>query len=264
MGKKSKNDKFYTKEEIAIKCISLLNLNTYSTVIEPSAGSGSFSNNIQHDNLIALDLFPDNDKILKMNWFDYEIKSDNLLIIGNPPFGERNNLSKAFIKKSIELGAKTIAFILPDVYNKYTMQSVFPSEYRLLEASKLPEYSFKLNEEDYNVPCTFYIWDKSEGVDLRFDPYKYKTNDFDIVKKCNVSSDSFFIMGASPNTVKELHEVSTTNRGYYIKPIGKDKTELIGIFKNIPFKAESSVNGGVAWRNKYEILKNYVDFVKLS
>ena len=52
MGKKNKNDKFYTKENIAIDLIKLLDLSRFKTVIECSAGNGSFSNNIKHDNLI--------------------------------------------------------------------------------------------------------------------------------------------------------------------------------------------------------------------
>ena len=116
MGKKNKNDKFYTKENIAIDLIKLLDLSRFKTVIECSAGNGSFSNNTRHDNLIALDIEPENDNIIKMDWFNYNESHEDLLIISNPPFGIRNNLSKAFIKHSIKLGAKTIAFILPNVY----------------------------------------------------------------------------------------------------------------------------------------------------
>lgn len=38
--------------------------------------------------------------------------------VTNPPFGVRSTLAKTFIKHSINLGAETIAFILPKTFNK--------------------------------------------------------------------------------------------------------------------------------------------------
>jgi len=259
MGKKDINDKFYTKEYISIECIKLLNLNAYDYVIEPSAGGGSFSNNIQHDNLIAIDLYPESEDIIKEDWFEFNrnIKGQ-LLIVGNPPFGERNNLSKKFIKKAISLNPKTIAFILPDVFNKYTLQSIFPKEYRLKEVKKLPKNSFILNEIEYDIPCSFFIWDISEGEDLRFDVSKYITNDFEFISKPNTNNNCFFILGAAPNTTKEIKDVSCNNRGYYIKPKIKTKEYLLKKFKEIKFIGYSSVNGKVKWLTKPEIIKNYI------
>ena len=39
---KKELDKFYTKVEVAKICISSINLNAFSLIIEPSAGGGSF------------------------------------------------------------------------------------------------------------------------------------------------------------------------------------------------------------------------------
>ena len=46
-------DKFYTKPDIALKCISKIkNWDNWDLVIEPSAGNGSFYNNIPVSNKI--------------------------------------------------------------------------------------------------------------------------------------------------------------------------------------------------------------------
>lgn len=260
MGKKQVNDKFYTKPEIAKMCTELLKLDDYDCVIEPSAGNGSFSNQIIHSNLISFDIEPENSNIVKQDWLQYsKYYKDRLLVCGNPPFGERNSLSKAFIKKSIEINAQTIAFILPNVYNKHTLQSIFPNNYRLKYVKELPKNSFILNNKEYHVPCSFYIWDKSNGLDLRFDIKKYKTEDFEFISKSKANDSVFFILGASPNTTKEISEVNKNNRGYYIQPKNKNKEELIRIFTNIKFKGMSSVNGGVSWLTKPEIIKNYLE-----
>ncbi len=259
MGKKDKNDKFYTKESIAKLCINLIDFKLYNTVIEPSAGAGSFSKNIQHNNLISLDLIPEHKSITQQDWFDFEKKDyGEILVITNPPFGVRNSLSKKFIRKALTLNPKTIAFILPDVYNKHTMQRVFPKQYRLTHIEKLPKDSFILNGVDYDIPCSFFIWDKSKGEDLRFDVNKYKTNDFVFVSKHLVDDSCFFILGASPSTVIEISSVTKNNRGYYIKPNIKSKDYLIKKFKMIKFKGYSSVSGKVQWLTKVEIIKNYI------
>jgi type I restriction-modification system DNA methylase subunit len=52
-GQKEVNDKFYTKIEISKMCIDMLDLSEFDLVIEPSAGNGSFSKQI--DNCIAYD-----------------------------------------------------------------------------------------------------------------------------------------------------------------------------------------------------------------
>ena len=260
MGKKDINDKFYTDENIARFCINFIdNLSFYDKVIEPSAGNGAFSKYIAHNNIESYDIAPENDSIKQMDWFDFNKDLTNCLIIGNPPFGERNRLSKMFIEHCIKLNAHTIAFILPNVYHKHTLQAIFTKEYRLQKFVELPKNSFTLNGEVYHVPCTFFVWTKFECEDLRFDISKFKTDDFEFIKKDEATGDDFFILGASPNTTKEINDVSKNNRGYYIKPKLKSKTELLSVFSEIKFKGLSSVNGGVAWRTKPEIIKDYVE-----
>ena len=79
-------DKFYTPISIAKKCISQINLNEYDTIIEPSAGSGSFSNLL---NCIAYDIEPENEKIIKQDFFTIsKIEGEHILFIGNPPLGK--------------------------------------------------------------------------------------------------------------------------------------------------------------------------------
>lgn len=114
MSKNKELDKFYTPIETAQKCIELL-LETIpfniTEFMEPSAGNGSFSNLI--DDCIAYDIEPENDKIVKADFLKLEILyKKGRIIFGNPPFGDRNNLSRSFYKKSIQI-CDAIGFILP-------------------------------------------------------------------------------------------------------------------------------------------------------
>lgn len=256
---KQKFDKFYTKDDVVDICINHINFDDYDFVIEPSAGNGSFFNKINHTNKIGLDISPDEPYILKQNWFEYEIsdKYKNVLVLGNPPFGKRNKLSKDFIKHALKFSnVKTIAFILPDVYRKHTLQNIVPKIYRLKDIITLPENSFLIGEDEYHVPCSFFIFDKSEGECNRFDPSLYtKTEDWIFSNK---NDYDFFIMGASPTTLKT--DVDETNRGYYIKVLPNKSIDAVkSNFKKMKVISYSSVNGGVSWITKPELVKNYLE-----
>ena len=140
-SKKQNLDKFYTKKEVIEECIKYIDFNSYDFVIEPYAGNGAFYYKIKHPNKIGLDIQPESPDIVCMDWFKYNIPTTykKVLIIGNPPFGVRNKLSKMFLEHSSSFNnVFTIAFILPDVYNKHTLQKHVPKCYRLKHIIKLP------------------------------------------------------------------------------------------------------------------------------
>ena len=68
MGVKCVNDKFYTKIQVAKECLDFLgDLSNYEKVVECSAGSGSFSRQINHTNLEAYDILPEDNSIIKQD-----------------------------------------------------------------------------------------------------------------------------------------------------------------------------------------------------
>lgn len=113
MSRNIKLDKFYTPKEIAKKCIDLF-WNTFSDIteiIEPSAGNGSFS--LQIPNCIAYDLEPEHETIKQQDFLKLELPyKQGRAFIGNPPFGDRNNLARSFYKHACKMG-DYIGFILP-------------------------------------------------------------------------------------------------------------------------------------------------------
>ena len=109
------NDKYYTPIDLAKYCIDktfeIIGKDNITQIIEPSAGSGSFSNQI--DNCIAYDLVPENENIKQADFLDLKIGYKlGRLFIGNPPFGIHNKLVVDFYNKCCECG-DYIAFILP-------------------------------------------------------------------------------------------------------------------------------------------------------
>ena len=65
MSKKNKYglDQFYTKPEVAKKCLDTLNLQEYDVIIEPSAGKGVFFHIAEHNNKLGYDLDPKSNDI---------------------------------------------------------------------------------------------------------------------------------------------------------------------------------------------------------
>ena len=258
-SKKEENDKFYTKPEIAQRCIDKLDMGKYDLVIEPSAGNGSFYNLIENKNKIGLDTVPEHKEIKKQDWFNYEIDPTfkSVLVVGNPPFGTSNSLSKKFIAHAASFdNVDTIAFILPNAYNKHTLQKHIPDVFKLTYIDRLPVNSFSLNGEDFGkLSCSFFIFEKNSDKEcLRFNPDLYiDTDDWEFSTE---EDYSFFVMGAALNTTKE--KPTKNNRGYYIKVKDNLKVEDIeNNFKKATWVGNGSAGGGVAWFTKPEIVKIY-------
>lgn len=107
-------DKYYTSTELAKYCIEktyeIIGKENITHVIEPSAGNGSFSSQIDCD---AYDIEPEEKNIIKQDYLELSLEyKSGRLVIGNPPYGSRNILSVRFFKKSIEI-ADYISFIMP-------------------------------------------------------------------------------------------------------------------------------------------------------
>lgn len=215
--KKHENDKFYTKDETAIRLISLLNLSDYDMVIEPSAGNGSFSRNINHTNLVSLDIDPENENIIRMNWFDFTYtKNGNVIVVGNPPFGNQGSLALKFIKKCDDLNVDAIAFILPKSYKKDSIKNKIPSFYHLSIELDLDDNSFTLLGDDYSVPCVFQVW-KRETFQRNKIKLNTKSEFITFVKKNENPDYSFRRVGFYAGKIFDEIEDKSEQSHYFIK-----------------------------------------------
>ena len=117
---KIKLDKYYTTQEISKYCIEktfeILKGEEISEIIEPSAGVGSFSNQIE--NCIAYDIKPEGENIIEQDFLTLDLSyKKGRMFIGNPPFGPGSNLARKFLIKCAKLG-DYISFILPLSFGK--------------------------------------------------------------------------------------------------------------------------------------------------
>ncbi len=162
------NDKFYTSPHIASHCVQqiLRHLPSmeHTVWVEPSAGNGSFLRAIPPNiTTIGLDIEPEQKEIMKQDYLEWSPPSSttSYLVVGNPPFGRQSSLAKSFIKKSATF-ASVIAFILPKSFTKPSMYHAFDPSFHLIHTEDLPKDSFLVNDEPYDVPCVFQIWEKRQ------------------------------------------------------------------------------------------------------
>ena len=145
-------DKYYTPVNLAKYCIDktfeIIGKENITDIIEPSAGNGSFSNQLE---CVAYDIEPEHKSIIKQNYLKLELEYKKCrLIIGNPPYGRCMNLAQKFYKKSIQIG-DYIAFILPISCLNNT-QSLF--EFDLIYSEDLGEHNYS----NHQLHCCFNIY----------------------------------------------------------------------------------------------------------
>lgn len=233
-GQKHDLDKFYTLPAVAKTCIDLLDLSNFALIVEPSAGAGSFSNQLPLGT-VALDLNPEQEGITKQDFFDYFPPEINgkILVIGNPPFGQQNSLALKFINHAARF-ADTIAFIIPRSFDKESLKQRVDKNFHLMSSTVLPPKSFTLNGNPYAVPCIFQIWERGEKprVDA---PQKLATQHFRFVKKNENSDFSIRRIGGNAGRASLNTDVSDQSNYFIVNTSALNTDELVSHVNSLEF-----------------------------
>ena len=249
LGQKSSLDKFYTQASVAYECIQLLgDLKKFDCIIEPSAGNGSFSHQIP--NCKAYDIEPEADDIQYADWFELDKTQfkhyKNILIIGNPPFGQQNTL------------AIIIAFILPLSFKKRSIQNKLDLNFHLIEEKILDKKSFLLNEQEYAVPCVFQIWERKD-IKRIIQKNKTTTNLFSFVDKENAD---FRIQRVGGNAGKASFNLNySPESNYFIKNnTSYSNEEFVDMINNEIIFPEIEYTVGPRSLSKTELILTIEDY----
>ena len=156
-------DQFYTNIDVSAKCIDaigdLFEWDTWDSVIEPSAGNGSFSTQIP-TSVIALDISPEHESIIEQNFFDYlpNDPTKNILVIGNPPFGKSCSLAIKFFNHAAEW-ANVIAFIIPKTFRRTSVQNKLNLNFHMVLDNDIQTKPCAFNPP-MSVKCCFQVWER--------------------------------------------------------------------------------------------------------
>ena len=265
--KRNTIDKFYTIDTTVKLCINTvirnIKIRNKDIIIEPSAGNGSFINDIKllTKNTFFFDIKPDNEEIIKEDFLEldyskYIINNNNKHFIGNPPFGRQSSLAIKFIKKTC-LIADSFSYILPKSFKKQSLQKHIPLNFHLIKQIDLPENSFKINNKIHNVPCIFQIWIKKK--ENRIIPKKLKPLNFNFVKKEDTPDISVRRVGVYAGKIDINCEKSIQSH-YFIKILDCNEQKIIEL-KNI--KYEHNNTSGPKSISKQELIKEFNKILKI-
>jgi len=259
--KRNTIDKFYTCNLYVTSCIkniqTTLSISENDTIIEPSAGNGSFIKCIKEitQNYKFYDLEPENEAIEKQDYLLLDISpfvDKKVHIIGNPPFGRQSSLAIKFIKKSCEF-CSSISFILPKSFKKESMKSKFPANFHLVFEEDVPDKSFLVNGQEYDVPCVFQIWTKL--LEERKKIEKKVSNGFVFVKKNENPDISFRRVGVYAGKIDT--DIDKSEQSHYFIKFTNNNTlcENIDKLKEIKFQTNNTV--GPKSISKQELIKEF-------
>ena len=255
-------DKYYTNPQIAKLCIDktiqIIGKENITSIIEPSAGNGSFSSQIKCD---AYDIQPEAYGIIQADYLELDIEyKKGRLIIGNPPFGSRMNLAQKFFKKSIQI-ADWIAFILPiSQYNN--SGSMF--EFDLVFSQDLGITNFS----DRNLHCCFNIYKRPEnGLNKKATS---KLEDIKIIRQDakdydNLSFDLRMCYWGNGSAGKILQEGEKYSGEYKIIVNNLElKDKVIDVLSNVNWKQELDFIAMLRIKQYHiiDILKKYIPEIK--
>ena len=214
-------DKYYTNPDIVDLCLSHINTMDYDIIVEPSAGSGAFSDKLV---CFAYDLHPDKPGIIKQDFLRLKvtgsIEGKRILFVGNPPYGKSARLAIQFINHAYSLGATDIAFVLPKTMLRYSAQRRVNSNLKLTLNIDLPKNSFALDGKICDVPSVFQIW-SANGKCNRADKPTNTHPHFNISPKYNPKA-TFVIRGVRPvisDEVDVYDRIASSTRYYSVEPL---------------------------------------------
>ena len=285
-------DKFYTQQHVSKRCFDFLqkelSIPLTATYLEPSAGAGSFLDYLP--NYVALDIAPDDERIIQQDYLLYNTDKTDFITIGNPPFGNRSKLAIDFFNKAAKM-SEVIAFIVPVSFMKWSVQKNLDNNFVLHSYLYLEPESFSSNGEPYSVRTVFQIWVKK---DTRYD----NNINLRLKKQPPISHPDFQIWqyNATPEAIKYVEEdwkYATYRQGFhdynkifthedynyikekmtatkkqqffFIKPLTEEAEKII---LNMDFNALAERNTATPGFGKgdfvsyYTELKNDIDFLK--
>ena len=166
MGKRTVDVEAYvTSPALARTCVSAVSqwrpLSDFSCIVDPSAGSGAFLDLLPEDRRIGVDIRPPRSDVIEADFLAWSPgpASGPILVIGNPPFGQRGALAVRFVAHAATF-AEAIAFILPRSFNKETFQNRVPADFHLRHSMACDD-AFLVDGRPQHVKTVFQIWERA-------------------------------------------------------------------------------------------------------
>ena len=257
-------DKFYTRPNVVDLCLNLVekhyDWNQWDLILEPSAGSGNFYHKIPVEHKIGIDIEPDDEDIIKQDFFEYEPPEDKkkILVIGNPPFGRNSSIAFKFFNRSAEF-ASHIMFIIPKSFRRRYMISKLNKYFHLVYDIDMPNKSFIQHTDVFTC---FQIWEKRDykRIEIKL-PLTHKDWDFISKEKAEDSDFAMRCRGSNVGLIVEKDDIKNIKckpSWYYFKS-NIELIKLITNLKKIEYKQFVRNVARIGSLNKTDLVKCYTE-----
>jgi hypothetical protein len=218
-------DKFYTSPKLANELLSAVDINSFGTVVEPSAGNGAVSKLI--NNCIAYDISPDDDSIIKQDYLKIHTQFKcKTLVIGNPPFGKAGKLAKQFINHSFKLGANTVAFILPKA-------ATLGIKHKLIYYKEIQSALFYDDGKDFIIDVVIAVY-SVDGVPIKRNSSRQRNSKYYVSGKYNKDAN-LVVRGVRPKILYDINVFSRISKDTKYYSIQFFDDDLLKKFKKYKF-----------------------------
>ena len=267
-------DKFYTIPSYSKKCIDkvfeLYDKSNFDLIVEPSAGNGSFFNQLESENKVGIDIYPENENIVKMDFFDFNPPTDknNILVIGNPPFGKVSSVAIKFFNHSAKW-SNVIAFIIPRTFRRPSVQNKLNKMFHLRYDEDVSTKPCCFTPQ-MMVKCCFQIWEKKDFerpfVDL---PTKHEDWEFlsfgpiDKYGQPTPPNGADFAMRAYGGKIGEIEKIKLNElrpKSWHWIKSNINKEELINRFNQLDY-SDSLNTARQNSMGRGELVRLYSDFI---
>jgi len=249
-------DQFFTCNETAKYCYnkaieiisSFCNFEDY-TIIEPSAGDGSFYNLFPTNKRIGIDIEPRCDGIIQSDFLAWKPNGNKNICIGNPPFGLRGNLALKFINYAAEF-SDFVCFILPKLFDSNGKGSCKSrvKGLNLIYSEVIDSDFYYPKGKEVKVNVVFQIWSKhhkvsEDNIDLT-----------DIVKLYSLSD------GGTPSSTRNKKHLYSCD--YYLPStcFGKETMKVYDNFESLPHRR----GYGIVIQNHKQLLDEIINTIDWS
>lgn len=261
-------EQFFTCRKLAAKCLAAVEkhfaIDSFNLILEPSAGDGAFFSILPESKRVGIDLEPMADGISGQDFLQWEppLFEENILTIGNPPFGQRGSLAVEFVNRACQF-SRVVAFILPRTFRKDTFFNRVDARFHLVDQFDCDDFRTPGGEK-VAVKSVFQIWERRNTKrtpirrDLFHEDFELKHAHLSRISQeelLNLRIDFDFAIAqvGSNFAPKDVFEV-TKGSYWYVKEVKPGVREL---FEKLDFGFLDGLNLSFKSLSKKDIIEAY-------
>jgi predicted RNA methylase len=261
-------EQYFTDADLAVRCLAAVreryDLGSFNRILEPSAGDGVFFKLLPEKSRIGIDIMPLCDGVQKMDFFRWEppLFEDNILTIGNPPFGQRGAQAIAFMNRACEF-SRVIAFIVPRSFKKDTFLNRVNPSFHLVEQFDCSGFRSP-DGVPLEVKSVFQIWErrreqreqiKRSGAHGDFDLKHAHLSRITGGELCRLVADyDFAIAQVGSNFVPKEPKTLSAGSYWFVRA---NKPGVREVFERLDFSFLDGLNLSFTSLSKKDIIQAY-------